>query len=71
MVLYLDDSLSFMRIVKTQIHSGKVVCRKFLLVITEESDDALPLVAVLSLEPEGAGVLKSFAVPSLANPDDR
>ena len=71
MVLYLDASLSFVRIVRTQIHSGKEVYRKFLLVITEESDDALPLVAVLSLGPEGAGVLKSFAVPPLANPDGR
>ena len=39
--------------------------------ITEESDDALPLVAVLSLGPEGARVLKSFVVPTLLNPDGR
>jgi hypothetical protein len=47
-----------MRIVKTQIHSGKEVCRKFLLEIIEESDAALVLVDGVLLPPDAPGVVK-------------
>ena len=56
-VLYLEDSLSFMRIVRTQIHSGKEVFRKLHLVIIEESDAALVLVNGVLLSSDVAGVV--------------
>jgi len=64
-VLYLEDSLSFMKIVKTQIHSGKEVCSKFLLVIIEESDASLVLVDGVLLPPDAPGVVKVslFSLP--------
>ena len=61
-----------MRIVRTQIHSGKEVCRKFLLVIIEESDAALVLVDGVLLSSDTAGVMKAFLLSlplDEANPD--
>ena len=56
-------SLSFIKMLNTQIHSGYAVCRKFLLVRIESSDLVLLLDSVVERSCVCAGVEQSLTVP--------